>query len=209
MMLGEAEGNVMADKASCSKALIRRPIARISLALMLAASSKESLARPAWSIDPARTHILFSIDAIGYPKTTGEFKKFEGHIVIDLDDPRRSRVNFQVKADSVEVGSASLNEYLRSDVLLNASHFPDISFDSTSVEKIDKSHARVLGELTMLGVSRPLDVVLEIQSRQGQDHLRLGFVAQAKIDRLAFGMNSGFPVISREIDLTVASEAFD
>ena len=60
------------------------------------------------------------------------------------------------------------------------------------------------GDLTLLGVTRPLTVEVEVKRLGGA---RLAFVAHARIDRLAYGMNSGFPIISRDVDLTVSSEA--
>jgi polyisoprenoid-binding protein YceI len=60
------------------------------------------------------------------------------------------------------------------------------------------------GDLTLLGVTQPLEVDVAVKRLADG---RFAFVAHARIDRLAFGMNSGFPVISRDVDLTVSSEA--
>ena len=62
--------------------------------------------------------------------------------------------------------------------------------------------------MTMLGVTRPFRPSMSrFAVRPRRKRSRLEFTAHAKIDRLDFGMNSGFPIISREVDLTVASEA--
>ena len=165
--------------------------------------------RSNWEIDPARTHISFSIDAIGYPRTQGEFRHFDGRVSVDFDHPAQSRVSFRVETQSVDVGSASFSDFLRGQAFLNADRFKEIAFTSTAVEKIDERQIRVTGDLTMLGMTRPLTVDVEVSRQAGQSHARLGFTARAKIDRLAFGMNSGFPIISRDVDLTVASEAIE
>src|ERR1700683_2349306 len=47
--------------------------------------------RSNWAIDPSRTHISFSIDAIGYPRTQGEFRRFDGRLSVDFDHPAQSR----------------------------------------------------------------------------------------------------------------------
>jgi polyisoprenoid-binding protein YceI len=188
----------------------RRPLAA---ALMLAAlaigQAGDASARSNWAIDPARTRISFAIDAIGYPRTEGEFRQFEGRISVDFDHPMQSRVSFRVEAGSVDVGSASFGDYLRGQAFLDADRFKEIAFTSTAVEKIDERQIRVTGDLTMLGVTRPLTVDVEVSRPAGQAHARLGFTARAKIDRLAYGMNSGFPIISRDVDLMVASEAIE
>jgi polyisoprenoid-binding protein YceI len=169
-----------------------------------------SLAAPRsnWEIDPSRTHISFSIDAVGYPRTEGQFRRFDGRVSVDFDHPGQSRVSFNVEAQSVDVGSASFDDYLRSEAFLNVARFRQIAFVSTTVEKISEHEIHLTGDLTMLGVTKPLTVDVEV-NRQPGAHGRLGFTARAKIDRLAFGMNSGFPVISRDVDLLVASEAIE
>jgi len=159
--------------------------------------------RGVWRIDPTRTHIGFVIDAVGFPRTQGEFHAFNGRLSIDFDRPAASQVSFTVRSDSIEVGSSSFDDTLRGSNFLDAQRFPDIHFESTRVEKRDESIVELTGDLTLLGVTRPLTVEVEVK-RLGA---RLSFVAHAHIDRLAYGMNSGFPIISRDVDLTVSSEA--
>ena len=158
----------------------------------------------AWRIDPARTHIGFVVDAVGFPRTQGEFHVFNGRLSIDFDRPAASRVAFTVRADSIEVGSSSFDDTLRGSNFLDAQRFPDIRFESTRVEKRDESTVDLIGDLTLLGVTRPLTVEVEVKRLGGA---RISFVAHAHIDRLAYGMNSGFPIISRDVELTVSSEA--
>jgi polyisoprenoid-binding protein YceI len=84
------------------------------LALALIAATVAAQARSSWNIDPSQTHVRFWVDAIGWPRTAGEFKSFEGRIDIDFDRPSRSRVDFRVVAKSVDVNSATMDDYLRS-----------------------------------------------------------------------------------------------
>lgn len=158
-----------------------------------------------WRIDPVHTEIGFSIDAVGFPRTQGRFDRFEGHIVVDLAHPENSTVAFHVQAGSVDVGSASFSGYLRSPAFLDADRRPSIDFVSTSVEKLSDHAVRVSGRLTLLGVTKPLSVDVEVTRKAGG--ARLGFEADANIDRLAFGMNSGYPLISRDVALHISSEA--
>ncbi len=194
-----------------SHALLGRRVAALAVGLALGAVAPGTASRSAsnWAIDPARTHIAFAVDAVAYPRTHGEFHKFDGSIAVDLEHPARSRVSFHVQAQSVDVGSAAFSDYIRSEVLLDAPRFPTIDFASTAVEKLDEHHVHVTGDLTLLGVTRPLGVDVEVERRVEGSHTRLGFTAKARIDRLEFGMNSGYPVISRDVDLVISSEAIE
>jgi polyisoprenoid-binding protein YceI len=177
------------------------------LGLVLIAATVAAQARSSWQIDPSQTHVRFWVDAIVWPRTTGEFKSFEGRIDIDFDRPSRSRVDFRVAAKSVDVDSATLDDYLRSAVFFNVARFPDMRFVSTSVEKRDEHLARVTGDLTMLGVTRPISLDVEVARKLAATNQRVGFKATGVINRLDFGMNSGYPLISDAIHLTVTTEA--
>jgi polyisoprenoid-binding protein YceI len=186
--------------------------ARIVMAILavgvLAQIRTPAAASANWRIDPARTHVDFAIDAVGYPRTRGQFRQFTGRISVDFNHPDRSSVTFHVQSQSVDVGSTSFDDYMRSVAFLDSAHFPSIDFVSNSVEKVDDHTVRVTGVLTLLGVTQPLsvDVAVERETSGGE---RLDFLAKTTIDRLAFGMNSGFPLISREVELVISSEAVE
>lgn len=180
--------------------------AALTLAV-LAKAHVPALAAANWRIDPARTHIAFAIDSVGYPRTRGQFRQFQGRISIDFAHPDRSSVAFHVQSQSVDVGSQSFDDYLRSVAFLDSGRFPSIDFVSSSVVKADDHTVRVTGDLTLLGVTRPLTVDVAVQREGGGQ--RLSFLAKTNIDRLAFGMNSGFPLVSRDVELVISSAAIE
>jgi polyisoprenoid-binding protein YceI len=183
--------------------------ARVVGALMalgfLAQTVAPADAAETWRINPARTHIAFSIDAVGYPRTRGEFRQFTGRISIDLDHPEKSKVAFHVQSGSVDVGSSSFDDYLRSGAFLDAARYPSIDFVSNSVQKLNDHTVKVNGDLTLLGVTKPLSVEVEVEP--GTGGALFSFEAKTSINRLEFGMNSGFPLVSRDVELGISSEA--
>src|SRR5579883_1942117 len=110
------------------------------------------------AIEPSRTSIQFFVDAVGWPRTKGSFSSFSGRIAVDLKRPELSSVVFRVAAKSIQVGSPSFADYLRGDAFFDVARYPDITFVSTHVEKLDDHHARVVGDLTLRGVTRPFTV---------------------------------------------------
>jgi polyisoprenoid-binding protein YceI len=171
----------------------------------------QTMAAPAfaagWRIDPARTTIGFSIDATGFPRTEGRFRRFEGRISVDFDHPDRSKVAFRVQSQSVDVGSASFSDYVRSAAFLDSAGHSSIDFISTSAEKINDHAVRVTGNLTLLGVTKPIVVDVAVEREEVAGRPGLAFRAETKIDRLQFGMNSGYPLVSREVDLKIVTAA--
>jgi polyisoprenoid-binding protein YceI len=176
-------------------------------AVVLAAAPAPTLAATNWKIDPSRTQIAFAIDAVGYPRTEGHFRRFEGRISVDFDKPEKSSVAFHVQSGSVDVGSSSFSDYLRSAAFLDADRFPSIDFVSTSVQRVNDHMVRVSGDLTLLGVTKPLSVDVAVTHDAGGGRQRLDFQAETRIDRLEFGMNSGFPLVSRDVRLVISSGA--
>ncbi len=82
-----------------------------------------------------------------------------------------------------------------------------MGFVSTSVEKRDEHLARVTGDLTMLGVTRPISLDVEVARNLAGMNQRVGFKATCVINRLDFGMNWGYPLIGDAIHLIVTTEA--
>ena len=112
-----------------------------------------------------------------------------------------------VQSQSVDVGSTSFSDYVRSAAFLDSAKYPSIDFNSTSVQRINDHTVRVSGQLTLLGVTKPLSVDVTVARENAAGRPRLALRAQTRIDRLEFGMNSGFPLVSRDVDLTISSEA--
>jgi polyisoprenoid-binding protein YceI len=183
---------------------------RLCAIMMLGALAPEPTpagAATRWTVDPASARIEFGIDAVGYPRTKGLFRRFEGRISVDFEHPDRSSVAFHVQSRSVDVGSPSFDDYLRSAAFFDADRYPSIDFVSKSIQRIDDHTVRVSGDLTLLGLRKPLSVDVAVTRETVGGRQRLDFLGQAQIDRLAFGMNLGFPLISREVELVISSES--
>lgn len=185
------------------------PVVRLralALAIFTCCASQAGEARSLWAVDPAHTRISFVVDAVGWPQTQGRFTDFQGKIAIDFDNPHASSVSFKVTANSVDVSSSSFNDFLRGEQFFNVANYPYISFVSTRVEKVDARHAHVIGTLTLLGVTRPISLDVEVDRKLAGAGQRVGFKATGIIDRRDFGMNSGYPVISETVRLIVTTE---
>lgn len=161
----------------------------------------------AWRIDEAHTSIGFKIDAVGFPTTLGHFNRYSGRILLDFAHPAKSFTSFTVESGSVDVGSPSFNDFVKSAALLNVEKFPTLSFASTQVEKLDPRTARVIGNLTMLGVSKPVALTVNVDTDPSAKGRIVAFVATGKISRSDFGMIFGIPLIDDALEITVKTRA--
>jgi polyisoprenoid-binding protein YceI len=166
-----------------------------------------AMAAQSWRIDEAHTSIGFKIDATGFPTTRGRFRHFTGRIAIDFERPAKSSTNFTVVSASIDAGSQSYNDFVKSAVLLDVAKYPTLSFASTQVERLDPRTARVTGNLTMLGVTKPVALTVNVETDPSAKGRPVAFSATGTIKRSDFGMIFGLPLIDDTIEITVKTRA--
>jgi polyisoprenoid-binding protein YceI len=173
------------------------------IALVVVAMLAPAAARPvSVSLDPSRTEIDFAIEAVGFPTTRGVFRAFTGRITIDFDHPDRSRIALTVEAASLDTGAPALDDYIRSSAFLNTARFPEITFVSTAVEKLDERTVRVTGDLSLMGVTKPADFDVGVDRRGGT----VALSASGVLQRSRYGLINGQPLVSDDVTITVATE---
>jgi polyisoprenoid-binding protein YceI len=160
-----------------------------------------------WRIDEVHTSVGFKIDAVGFPETRGHFTRYSGRILIDFEHPSKSFTSFTVDSASVDLGSQSFNDFVKSPALLDVAKFPTLSFTSTQVEKLTARTARVTGNLTMLGVTRPITLTVDVDADRSSKGRAVAFLATGKIARSQFGMIFGLPLIDDALEITVKTRA--
>jgi polyisoprenoid-binding protein YceI len=178
-----------------------------ALVVLYGAGTRAATPVQAWRIDEAHTSIVFKIEAVGFPTTQGRFNRYSGQILIDFAHPAKSHTRFTVDSASVDVGSQPFNDFVKSAALLDVANHPTLSFDSTQVEKVDPRTARVTGNLMMLGVSRPIRLMVNVDSDSSAKGRAVAFQAKGTVTRSEFGMKFGIPLIDDALELTVKTRA--
>jgi polyisoprenoid-binding protein YceI len=82
-----------------------------------------------------------------------------------------------------------------------------MSFSSTKVEKLNSHIARVSGDLTMLGVTKPITLTVDVDTDPSAKGHAISFVAKGTILRSEFGMKFGFPFVEDALEITVKTRA--
>jgi polyisoprenoid-binding protein YceI len=147
-----------------------------------------------YTIDPAHSEVGFTVRHLMVAKVRGLFTSFSGDIVIG-EDPLDSSVTASVDMDSIDTRNPDRNAHLRSADFFEIEKYPTMTYVSTSVEPTSDGFI-VHGDLTLKGVSRPVDLTLEYNGT-GQDPwggTRVGFSAETEINRTDFGVNFNLPL---------------
>jgi polyisoprenoid-binding protein YceI len=161
-----------------------------------------------WQIDPVHSTIGFQVKHLGIANVRGEFKDFEGEIV--LDGNGTGTVKGAVKVASVDTRNEQRDEHLRSADFFEAETYPEISFSSTEITPVTGGEFSVTGDLTIHGVTRPITLKGEVEGYEEsgmQGEQRLGLSATGKISRKDFdikfdaALGSGNKVVSDDVKL--------
>lgn len=146
--------------------------------------------RGIWQLDPAHTLVEFSGKHMMFTTVKGYFKNVSGTIVLDEDDPSRSSVEAEIDASTLSSGVEQRDNHLKSPDFLDIERHPLITFKSTSVGLLENDHAKVIGDLTIRGITREvvLDTQLAGRGKDLQGREVISFDARTQINRKDFGL---------------------
>lgn len=151
----------------------------------------------AWDVDASHSRIGFSVRHFFTP-VEGRFGDYEIDLAFDPEAPENGHVSVSVDASSVDTGNDRRDTDLRGRSFFEVERFPELAFESTDIERVSDTEFVVHGDLTIRGVTRPIDLavtLLGIRELEGdmQRHGRMiaGFEAEAVIDRRDFDIGSG------------------
>lgn len=144
-----------------------------------------------WKMDLSHSTIAFAVRHMMISTVRGEFKRFSGTVNFDEAEPTRSSVEVEIDASSIDTNDPKRDQHLRSPDFLDTEKYPTITFKSKRIDLIDARRARIVGDLTIRGVTREVTLDTEYagiaMSPWGKQVA--GFSAQATINRKAFGLS--------------------
>lgn len=151
-------------------------------------------ANTAWKLDNAHAKLRFSITHLGINDVEGSFNTIDATISApNANDLTGAAITFTADAKSINTDNSMRDEHLRGADFFDVATHPAITFKSTSVTKLDGDRYKVLGDLTMKGVTKPVE--LTATARYGVHPMNqknvVGVKVTGTIDRTQFGVGSG------------------
>jgi polyisoprenoid-binding protein YceI len=181
---------------------------QILIATLLAASATSAIAAT-YNIDPTHTYPSFEADHMGLSVWRGKFDKTSGTVTMDRV-AKTGGLDIKIDPASIDFGLEAMNKHARGEDMFNVTKFPTITYTSKSFKFEGDQLVAVDGELTMLGVTKP--VTLKVNKFKCIMHPRYkkeacGADASAEFKRSDFGLNYGLPNFSPEVKLAIQIEA--
>lgn len=183
----------------------------ISSALALTTVASAALPNQ-WQLDNSHTRVGFSVNHLGFSTTMGHFNDVKGVVNYDVKAPSKTNMSFTIATDSIDTNWDARDEHLKKAEFFNVAKYPTMTFKSTSVKFINPQQAKITGDFTMLGQTKPLtlDVTLnKIANSPLTKEPVIGFRATGNIDRAAYGMTAFADGITTNVPIQIDGELIE
>lgn len=189
------------------------------------AGAEEQAAIPAgtYELDKSHASLIFRVSHLGFSMYTARFTKFDAELFFDPENPQAARVTAKVDPTSLETDfpveemDHDFNAQLLGPDWLDADQFPEISFVSKEIEPTGGNSAKIIGDFTLHGVTKPLTLNATYNGgyerhEYDPDNSRIGFSATGSLKRSEYGIANGIPApgsdfgVGDEVDIILEVE---
>jgi polyisoprenoid-binding protein YceI len=148
------------------------------------------MAKTTWAIDPTHSEVHFKVKHLVISTVTGAFKSFNGTALSTSGEFENAKVTFSIDVDSIDTNQSHRDEHLKSADFFETNKYPTIDFVSTSFTKVKGDDYKLAGNLTMHGVTKPVELDVEYggKEKDGYGNVKHGFEVSGKINRKEFGL---------------------
>jgi polyisoprenoid-binding protein YceI len=162
-------------------------------------------------IGAKRGSIDFAIGDSKIFRTTGSFKEWQGMVLVDDGDVSRSTVQVRINTNSIQMLDPQQSEMLKDPDFFDVARFPQMTYASTTVERTGETTLKVDGQVTLRGISRPMELEVSVTDRKpdaaaGARYAR--FRAAGSLKRSEFGMVKFVDVVGDTVDFSIRTDAW-
>jgi len=159
--------------------------------------------------EATHAYITFQYLHQGYARPTLRWNEFDATVNLDPSSPTDSTLSVTIDAASIDSGVTKFDEHLVSGDFFDVANHPEITFSSTSLNQIAVGTGKVMGELTMKGITKPveLDVVLnKVGENFRSKKPMLGISAKTQIKRSEWDLGQYTPLVGDDVDISIEVE---
>ena len=165
-------------------------------------------------LDAAHKRVGFVVRHLMVSKVRGDFGEASATITIG-EDPLQSSVTATIATESVFTGQPDRDNHLRTGDFFEVAKYPTIEFRSTGITSFDGNEFVLGGELTIKGITKPVELLVEFEGvgRSPYGHDVFGFSATTEVDREDWGLTynmaleSGGVMIGKKVKIEIEGEA--
>ena len=171
--------------------------------------AEEVLKSQLWNIDEVHSKIRFSARHMVISEVEGQFNKFNFSFANDGDDLTTSQIELTIYTNSVDTQNTDRDNHLRSADFFDVEKFPEIKFKAISVKKLDDVKYKLIGDLTIKGITKPieLDIIYGGQIKDPWGNTRAGYNIKGSLNRFDYDLKwnslieTGGAVVGKTINI--------
>lgn len=166
-----------------------------------------------WNLDPMHSQATFAVRHLGISTVRGEFRKLDGKLLLDDQDPTKSQVDVTIDVNSLDTRVEKRDAHLKSPDFFDAANHPTMTFKSTKIVKAGDGY-KVTGDLTMRGNTKPTTLEVDEFTKPITDPTgatRRAVHGAGKVNRQDYGLkwNKAIetgPVVGDEVKIELTAE---
>lgn len=168
-------------------------------------------AQTTWNNDKAHTRIGFDIKHAGVSFVAGHFDDFDIKVTAAGKNYAGTKISVTIPAKTINTRVEARDNHLRSADFFDVEKYPNITFESTRFQMVSKTQAKVTGNLTLHGVTRPVVLtarLLGLKANPMNQQQTAGFRLTGTIKRTDFNFGPKFlpAMIGNEVNLIIDAE---
>ena len=161
-----------------------------------------------YALETHHARIAFAVDHMGFSTWYGDFANATGSLTLDPKNVASAKLDVSFPTASIATTNATLDGELKAADWFNAAKFPTASFRSTSVVATGADTAKVTGDFTFHGVTKP--VTLDVKFHGAGTNMMtkaytIGFDATGSLKRSDFGVTKYVPLIGDKVDIVISA----
>ncbi|MGZ3883345.1 MAG: YceI family protein [Bacteroidia bacterium] len=144
-----------------------------------------------WGLDPMHSETTFKVKHMMIANVTGSFNKFNVDATAEGDDFTKGKINFTADVASIDTNNEQRDGHLQGAEFFDAAQFPQVKFESTSMNKKNDAEFELHGNLTVKGVTKPVALHVDFGGigKDPYGNTKAGFTIEGKINRKDFGLS--------------------
>lgn len=167
-----------------------------------------------YEIDPTHASAQFKVRHLMVSSVRGELGEVRGVVLLDNEDITQSSVNATIDVTAINTRNADRDAHLRSADFFDVATHPTLTFTSTWIDEIGVGLLRVVGDLTIRGITNEIAMLVELSDeiRDPWGNVKRGASGSARISRKEYGvswnalMDTGGFVVADTVDITIELE---
>lgn len=181
-----------------------------SAVLSMTAISGAHAAAETYAFDPHHANINWNANHFGFSNPSGHFNVSKGTLILDEAKPANSKVDVEIDVAGLTTGIPEFDKHLKSADFLDTDKYPTATFKSTKVAVTGKDTAKVTGDFTLHGVTKPVTLEMKLNKLDASPMTQkktAGFSGGIVLKRSEFGIDKYVPNISDEVTIRIEAEA--